>query len=156
MHATNAAATTLLTTRTGRSSAGTRNPNGAYGGSAGCHARPFLVAGYVLVTIREAFAVAPSLVATRVAVVRASEPDAYGLRRLECLLAARFARQALTGIRWDERQHLDLKLLPRLARRNIGFTTEDLDSYPPAERPIARLINLGHPAPAEQTHKSIA
>ena len=61
-----------------------------------------LVAGYVLVTIREAFAVAPSLVATRVAVVRASEPDAYGLRRLECLLAARFARQALTGIRWDE------------------------------------------------------
>ena len=75
MHATNAAATTLLTTRTGRSSAETRNPNGAYGGSAGCHGRPFLVAGYVLVTIREAFAVAPSLVATRVAVVRASEPD---------------------------------------------------------------------------------
>ena len=65
MHATNAAATTLLTTRTGRSSAGTRNPNGAYGGSAGCHARPFWL-GYVLVTIREAFAVAPSLVATRV------------------------------------------------------------------------------------------
>ena len=54
-----------------------------------------LVAGYVLVTIREAFAVAPSLVATRVAVLRASEPDAYGARRLECLLAARFTRQAL-------------------------------------------------------------
>ena len=33
MHTTNAAATKLLTTRTGRSSAGTRNPNGAYGGS---------------------------------------------------------------------------------------------------------------------------
>jgi hypothetical protein len=56
----------------------------------------------VLATIREAFAVAPSLVATRVAVVRASEPDAYGARRLECLLAARFARHALVGIRWDE------------------------------------------------------
>jgi restriction endonuclease Mrr len=58
-----------------------------------------LVAGYVLVTIREAFAVAPSLVATRVAVLRASVPDAYGARRLECLLAARFTRQALAGIR---------------------------------------------------------
>lgn len=61
-----------------------------------------LVAGYVLVTIREAFAVAPSLLATRVAVLRASVPDAYGARRLECLLAARFTRQALAGIRWDE------------------------------------------------------
>ena len=41
MHTTNAAATKLLTTRTGRSSAGTRNPNGAYGGSAGCTLGPF-------------------------------------------------------------------------------------------------------------------
>ena len=53
-----------------------------------------LVAGYVLVTIREALAVAPSLVATRVAVVRASQPDAYGLRRLECLLATVCASSA--------------------------------------------------------------
>ncbi len=67
MHTTNAAATTLLTTRTGRSSAGKRNPNGLRMADPLDATLGLLVAGYVLVTIREAFAAARSLVAMCVA-----------------------------------------------------------------------------------------
>jgi ribosomal protein L7/L12 len=59
-----------------------------------------LVCGRVLVTVREALAVAPALSVVRTAVVRPSAPDAYGRRRPECLLAAAFSRQALSDIQW--------------------------------------------------------
>lgn len=62
-----------------------------------------LVAGYVLTTIREAFAVAPGLTEIRVAAIRV--PGGGGgiapLAGVECLLAARFSRGALQGVRWD-------------------------------------------------------
>jgi hypothetical protein len=60
-----------------------------------------LVAGYVLTTIREAFAVAPGLTEIRVAAIRAPGDGSRGGVRAECLLAARFARSALQGVRWD-------------------------------------------------------
>jgi hypothetical protein len=59
------------------------------------------VCGQVMVTVREAFAVAPGITATRVVVLRNDGPDAYGRPRVSCLLAAKFDRQALLGVRWD-------------------------------------------------------
>jgi hypothetical protein len=60
-----------------------------------------LVCGHVLVTVREILAVAPAITSVRVAVVRASPPNAYGVRSMECLLAALFTRDALEGIQWE-------------------------------------------------------
>jgi hypothetical protein len=60
-----------------------------------------LVLGEVLVTVRETFAVAPSVQSVRAALLRRSPPDAYGKEHAECLAAAHFTRQALDGVRWD-------------------------------------------------------
>jgi hypothetical protein len=60
-----------------------------------------LVCGHVLVTVREALAVAPAINSVRVAVVRWLFPNAYGARNVECVLAAAFTRSALEGIQWQ-------------------------------------------------------
>ncbi|WP_346533901.1 DUF4236 domain-containing protein [Micromonospora sp. DPT] len=57
--------------------------------------------GQILVTIREAFAVAPGLRSARVAVLRHDGTDSYGRPRMSCLLAVRIDRTALVGVRWD-------------------------------------------------------
>ena len=60
-----------------------------------------LVCGHILVTVREAFAVAPAITSVRAAVVRRTSPNAYGTPSVECLLAAVFTRHALHGIQWQ-------------------------------------------------------
>lgn len=60
-----------------------------------------LVCGHVLVTVRETLAVAPGIRSVRVVVVRGTPPNAYGMRGIECLLAAVFTRDALERIQWD-------------------------------------------------------
>jgi hypothetical protein len=60
-----------------------------------------MLCGHLLATLRETFAVGPGLASARVAVVRLSPFDAYGKRHPDCLLAARFTRSALSGVRWD-------------------------------------------------------
>ncbi|GAB93144.1 DUF4236 domain-containing protein [Gordonia rhizosphera] len=80
-----------------------------------------LVAGYVLVTLREAFAVAPGLTAARIVAVRASGINAYGARTAEVILAARCTRIALDGVRWDQvdaTRIMDDCLTDRLTNRN--------------------------------------
>lgn len=57
--------------------------------------------GHVPVTVREAFAVAPGLNAARVVVLRRGGINAYGSPHVEPILAARWTRDSLTGIRWD-------------------------------------------------------
>jgi hypothetical protein len=59
------------------------------------------VCGQVLVTIREAFAVAPGLTSVRAVVLRNDGRDAYGKARVSCILAAKIERSALTGIQWE-------------------------------------------------------
>jgi hypothetical protein len=59
-----------------------------------------LVFGHLLVTMREAFAVAPGITAIRSVLLRHAGTDAYGRPRLECLLAGRFLRSAFDGVRW--------------------------------------------------------
>ena len=59
-----------------------------------------LVCGYVLATVKEAFAVAPGLTHVRIVALRNPGTDAYGKARIEALLGARFARAALDGVQW--------------------------------------------------------
>ncbi|RZU16233.1 hypothetical protein EV645_3784 [Kribbella rubisoli] len=61
-----------------------------------------LVCGHLLVTLREAFAVAPGLSSARIVALRASDPDAYGKRRPEVLMTGRCRRDALDEVRWSE------------------------------------------------------
>jgi hypothetical protein len=58
------------------------------------------VMGHVLVTIKEAFAIAPGLNAARVIALRNGGPDAYGRPRLECILAGQWSRAAFEGVQW--------------------------------------------------------
>ncbi|MGH3248169.1 MAG: hypothetical protein ACRDOI_18495 [Trebonia sp.] len=61
-----------------------------------------LIAGHVLVTLREAFAVAPGVDAARVIAVRRGGPDIYGHSGLDCMVAGRWTRAALNGVRWAD------------------------------------------------------
>lgn len=61
-----------------------------------------LVCGHVLVTVKEAFAVAPSLTSARVVAMRGAPPNAYGRVVPEVVLAARFARSRLMGVQWAQ------------------------------------------------------
>ena len=60
-----------------------------------------LICGHLLATLRETFAVAPGIRATRAVVLRSSAPDAYGNVRPELLIAGRWQRQAFEGVRWS-------------------------------------------------------
>lgn len=62
-----------------------------------------LIAGHVLATLRETFAVAPGIGSARVVAVRAGERDVYGRPSpLECMVAGHWSRAALGGVRWQE------------------------------------------------------
>jgi len=61
-----------------------------------------LIAGHVLVTLREAFAVAPGVDAARVIAVRRSGPDIYGRAVLDCMVAGRWTRTAFNSVRWAD------------------------------------------------------
>lgn len=61
-----------------------------------------LIAGYMLVTLREAFAVAPGAGAARMIAVRRGDPDIYGRPALDCMMAGRWTRTALNGVRWSD------------------------------------------------------
>jgi hypothetical protein len=67
-----------------------------------CDFYKLLVCGHALVTVKEAFAVAPGLESARVVALRATSPDAYGKVRPEVVLAARFERTSLAGILWAQ------------------------------------------------------
>jgi hypothetical protein len=59
-----------------------------------------VVLGHVVVTIKEALAVAPGIQGVRVVVLRSAGPDAYGRPRLDCILAGRWTRAAFEGVQW--------------------------------------------------------
>jgi hypothetical protein len=59
------------------------------------------VMGHVMVTVKEALAVAPGLRSVRVVALRDAGTDAYGKPRLGCLLAGRWQRSALDGVIWQ-------------------------------------------------------
>jgi hypothetical protein len=60
-----------------------------------------LVAGHVVVSVKEALACAPGIASVAVVAVRAEEPDVYGRPRAVPVLATVLSRDRLAGIRWD-------------------------------------------------------
>ncbi|MEH0938700.1 DUF4236 domain-containing protein [Micromonospora psammae] len=101
------------------------------------------VCGQVLVTVREAFAVAPGIASARVAVLRQDGLDSYGRPRVSCLMATRFERAALAGVRWDEASATDIvndansELLLDQRPRTFELLPLNLDSEPA----LAELVN---------------
>jgi len=75
------------------------------------------VCGQVLVTLREAFAVAPGLASARVVVLRNDGRDVYGRPVMPCLAAVNVTRGALHGVRWDDADAVDI--LNAVAREKL-------------------------------------
>jgi hypothetical protein len=61
-----------------------------------------VVASHVLLTVREALAVAPGLASARVIALQHSRNDAYGKPKVDVLLAARLERARLDRVLWDQ------------------------------------------------------
>lgn len=59
-----------------------------------------MVAGHMIVTVKEAFAVAPGIRTAHVVGLRIGRTDAYGRPVVEVLAAAELSRQSLEGVRW--------------------------------------------------------
>jgi hypothetical protein len=66
------------------------------------------VCGQILVTLREAFAVAPGLNAARVIVLRNDGRDLHGRPNMPCLAAVSVTRRALKGVRWHDADAIDI------------------------------------------------
>jgi hypothetical protein len=60
------------------------------------------VTSQVLRTVREAFAVAPGLSAARIVALQQFDVDAYSNPIFEVMLAARFERSRLDGVKWNQ------------------------------------------------------
>lgn len=60
-----------------------------------------LVCGYLLVTLKEAFAVVPALTGAQIVAVRAGAQNSYGTVQPEVVLAAHCDRSSLDGVLWD-------------------------------------------------------
>ncbi len=104
-----------------------------------------LVCGYVLATVKEAFAVAPGLTHVRVVALRRAETDAYGKARIEALLAARFSRDALFGVQWATVDaavivnDVSTDRIARLSGPNKEFSAIDLAGEPDLAAVIAAV-----------------
>ncbi len=103
-----------------------------------------LVAGLVLATVKEGFAVAPGITDIRIVALRATPADPYGKIHPESILAAHIPRAALNGVQWTRVDALSVvnkissELLTRTAGPSKGFAPLDLK----AEPDIARLIQV--------------
>lgn len=101
-----------------------------------------MVSGYVLVTAKEAFAVAPPLTTQHLVAVRASERDAFGDRRVEALMGVTLHRETLDRVKWDTSdaetviEDAGQDLLRRTTGRSADLAPLDLT----AEPAIAALV----------------
>ncbi|MBB5159039.1 hypothetical protein [Saccharopolyspora phatthalungensis] len=66
-----------------------------------CKLHTVLVSSHVLLTVREALAVAPGITAVRASALRHSRTDAFGEHAVDVVMAARFDRARLAAVRWD-------------------------------------------------------
>jgi hypothetical protein len=102
----------------------------------------------MLLTAREALAVAPGLGSVRVIALQQSRVDAFGEPRIEVLLAAKFERSRLAAVRWD---HTDANIIVHDAGTeivsNIKRTTHELQPLnlhaEPAIKELLEHIELG-------------
>lgn len=96
-----------------------------------------LVAGHVVVSAKEALAVAPGLQAARVVAVRDNGLDVYGQRIAEPVLATHLTRTALTRVQWPTATAWDVvtqasegQSLANLARTTGALKALDLSEQP--------------------------
>ncbi|HEX4216079.1 MAG TPA: hypothetical protein VIA06_22395 [Candidatus Dormibacteraeota bacterium] len=100
-----------------------------------------VVCGHLLATLREAFAVAPSITSIRAAVIRQSAPDQDGRRRPECLFAGRFARHALEGVLWAQANAAEIVIdTVNEARFRLAGRTKELAPLDLAEEGELALL----------------
>jgi hypothetical protein len=106
-----------------------------------------LVAGLVLATAKEAFAVAPGVAEIRIVVLRNTPADAYGKIRPEAILAARVARTALNGVQWTKADALTIlneissELVTRIAGPSKAFVPLNLKTEPDVTRLIDDVMS---------------
>jgi hypothetical protein len=102
-----------------------------------------LVAGMVLVTAKEVFAVAPGISDIRIVALRGTPADAYGKVRADAILAAQIPRAALNGVQWTRTDaftilnEISSELLIRIAGTSKAFAPLNLKTEPE----IAGLID---------------
>jgi Protein of unknown function (DUF4236) len=103
------------------------------------------VSGHIVVTLREAFAVAPELGTARVAVLRHEGTDAYGRADASCIGAVTVDRAALDGIRWTETSAAIIlrdaakERIFRLKRPNSELIPIDLSDQPDLVRLLSAV-----------------
>lgn len=104
-----------------------------------------LVCGHVLVTVKEALAIAPGLNAVRVVALRDGGRDSYGQPRVDCVLAAKFTRAAFTGVHWNATaspaivNDASAELLVKQQGATKAFTALDLSNEPDIQALIAAV-----------------
>ncbi len=113
-----------------------------------------MVCGYALVTVKEAFAVAPGITEVAIVAVRRGPVNAYGARHTEVIAALRFERQALVGIQWqtaDAAQIVNDAAKERILERR-GAAGElvpvDLDAHPDIKAVLGAIDLEEEPEPA--------
>jgi hypothetical protein len=77
-----------------------------------------LVAGLVLATAKEVFAVAPAITEIRIVALRGTPADPYGKIHSVSMLAAQIPRAALNGVQWTKVDALSIvdKISSELSR----------------------------------------
>ena len=100
------------------------------------------ICGHSIAAVREALAVAPGLASVRVVAVRHRAKDVYGHTGLECMVAATFTRDALTGVDWEHAASVDI--LDQCAKdisENVGSRAKTVDPIDLSDEPdLAHLV----------------
>jgi hypothetical protein len=106
-----------------------------------------LIAGLLLATMKQAFAIAPGLRTIRIVGLRNTLNDVYDQDRREALLAARFTRERMNGVRWNAAdaatilQGISDELVIRAAGASKTLAPLDLKTEPD----IAHLLDAINP-----------
>ncbi|MET9628631.1 hypothetical protein ABZX92_14320 [Lentzea sp. NPDC006480] len=107
-----------------------------------------LVASHMLLTVREALAVAPGITAVRVVALQQSRVDSYGTPQIDVVFCAHFERDRLAAVRWNEAQANNIihdtatEVVVDLKRTTQELLPIDL-STEPAIRGLLSRVEIG-------------
>lgn len=99
------------------------------------------VAGCILVTVKEAFAVAPGLQSVRIVAATTPERDAYGNRHPDVLIAARFERERLNRVQWESAESVRIlnDVTSELQLKQVG-AAKTLNPLPLEDEPELQAL----------------
>lgn len=89
-----------------------------------------LISGHLLVSVKEALAVAPAIQTVKAVVVRETDPDVFGERRYEALIAASYIRTDLSRVRWSQATS------PEIVEQAANDLLWELKDRPPELKPL--------------------